>query len=211
MSGFQHDIAGGDGNLVITSVQSPDFVHGVSGWQISRNGNAEFNNVQARGQFFLAGANGSEIAIILSGNAPIIELVPQSVTHMTVSPEIFSVSTNPGTAAETMFTTVTSGKSGNDDAALQLFSEAANASTAAEAILEFGGFVAFTLTRAALSIAGAVQPGNGSGVGTGANIYSGTGAPTLSGTAGDLFIRKDGGSGSYLYRCTGGTSWTAFA
>jgi hypothetical protein len=45
MAGFAHDIAGGDGNLVIVSVQSPNFVHGVSGWRIARNGSAEFQDV----------------------------------------------------------------------------------------------------------------------------------------------------------------------
>jgi len=45
MAGFQHDIAGGSGDLVATSVQSPNFVHGVSGWQIARNGSAEFQDI----------------------------------------------------------------------------------------------------------------------------------------------------------------------
>lgn len=45
MSGFQHDIAGGGGDLVAVSVQSPNFVHGVSGWQIARDGSAEFQDV----------------------------------------------------------------------------------------------------------------------------------------------------------------------
>ena len=45
MSGFSHDIAGGDGDLVVSSVQSPNFVHGVSGWQIARDGSAEFQDV----------------------------------------------------------------------------------------------------------------------------------------------------------------------
>lgn len=40
-------------------------------------------------------------------------------------------------------------------------------------------------------------------------IYAGTGAPTIAGTTGDLYIRKDGGAGTWLYRCTSGTSWTA--
>lgn len=51
VSGFQHDIAGGNGNLVITSVQSPNFSTGVSGWQISKSGSAEFNNLTVRGTF----------------------------------------------------------------------------------------------------------------------------------------------------------------
>lgn len=46
MSGFQHDIAGGNGNLVIQSVKSPNFVHGESGWAINKDGSAEFHDIQ---------------------------------------------------------------------------------------------------------------------------------------------------------------------
>lgn len=55
MSGFAHAMAGGQGNLVIASFQSPQFVTGVSGWQVTKAGNAEFNNVVTRGEF--GGAN----------------------------------------------------------------------------------------------------------------------------------------------------------
>ncbi len=51
MSGFSHDIAGGQGNLVATSLQSPNFVSGVSGWQVTKLGDAEFNDVTVRGEF----------------------------------------------------------------------------------------------------------------------------------------------------------------
>jgi hypothetical protein len=39
------------GNLAIPSIQSPNFLHNVTGWQIDQNGNAEFNNLQIRGTF----------------------------------------------------------------------------------------------------------------------------------------------------------------
>lgn len=51
MSGFQHDIAGGNGDLVVTSVQSPNFVSGSAGWQIAKDGSAEFNDLVIRGTF----------------------------------------------------------------------------------------------------------------------------------------------------------------
>jgi hypothetical protein len=60
VTGFQHDIAGGSGNLVVTSLQSPNFVSGSAGWQVAKNGNAEFNNVTVRGTF--AGTNWIENA-----------------------------------------------------------------------------------------------------------------------------------------------------
>lgn len=45
MSGFAHDVAGGSGDLVIDSLQSPNFVHGISGWSINKDGSAEFHDV----------------------------------------------------------------------------------------------------------------------------------------------------------------------
>src|SRR5579884_2057320 len=62
MSGFAHDVAGGNGNLVITSVQSPGYVEGATGWQIRKDGSAEFNNLTIRGQF-----NGTDFEITQAG------------------------------------------------------------------------------------------------------------------------------------------------
>lgn len=49
MAGFTHSIAGGNGNLVIDSFQSPGFEAGVQGWQVTKDGDAEFNNADIRG------------------------------------------------------------------------------------------------------------------------------------------------------------------
>lgn len=51
MSGFQHDVAGGGGNLIIASLQSPNFESGSAGWQIAKDGSAQFNDVTVRGTF----------------------------------------------------------------------------------------------------------------------------------------------------------------
>jgi hypothetical protein len=45
-------ITQGLGNLAIPAIRSPNFVHGVSGWQIAKDGSAEFNNLTIRGTFF---------------------------------------------------------------------------------------------------------------------------------------------------------------
>lgn len=42
-------LTAGMGSLVIPSVQSPNFLTGVSGWQIRKDGSAEFNNIVIRG------------------------------------------------------------------------------------------------------------------------------------------------------------------
>jgi hypothetical protein len=56
-------ITNGYGNLSLPTVQSPNFVSGVSGWQISKNGNAQFNNLTIRGVFngtnFVINSNGA--------------------------------------------------------------------------------------------------------------------------------------------------------
>ncbi len=54
-----------------------------------------------------------------------------------------------------------------------------------------------------------VRMGNGTAIGGG--VMSGTGSPNgvITGAAGDAWIRTDGATGSWIYRCTGGTAWTA--
>jgi hypothetical protein len=49
---FQNSIVGGAGALVRALIKSPNFVTGVSGWIIRRDGSAEFNNLTLRGTFF---------------------------------------------------------------------------------------------------------------------------------------------------------------
>ena len=53
--GYFLGITAGMGNLVIPSVQSPNFVEGVSGWQIRKDGSVEFNNGVFRG-YIIGGA-----------------------------------------------------------------------------------------------------------------------------------------------------------
>ena len=50
MAGFQHAVAGGQGNLVIPQFQSPNFdLATQTGWAVLRNGDAYFFNVTATG------------------------------------------------------------------------------------------------------------------------------------------------------------------
>ena len=50
MAGFQHAIAGGQGNLVTPQLQSPNFdLATETGWAILRNGDAYFFNITAAG------------------------------------------------------------------------------------------------------------------------------------------------------------------
>lgn len=67
MTGFKHDIAGGGGNLVIPALQSPNYQPGVSGWQISKSGNAEFNDTTVRGTIAGSVFEGTDFEISTSG------------------------------------------------------------------------------------------------------------------------------------------------
>lgn len=198
MGGFKHDIAGGQGNLVIRALQSPDFAAGAQGWQVRRDGSVEFNNgtfrgtvsggvfagtdfeINPSGLFFysgpagpgtllltiagadgtdaygtaydagvwLHGSGGSAVALFTGSGTPAIAVIPAGIAHATVTPELFGFALSPGAAAEVMVAALTSGKeSGNDDAALQLFSQSADATVPARAVLEFGGTVGLTVTR----------------------------------------------------------------
>lgn len=46
---FNNDIAGGNGSLVRNWIQSQNYVAGSTGWRISKDGDAEFNNGTFRG------------------------------------------------------------------------------------------------------------------------------------------------------------------
>jgi hypothetical protein len=60
--GFANDIIGGAATLIRAAVQSANFVSNVSGWQITKNGDAQFNNLTIRGSF-----NGNDFIINSAG------------------------------------------------------------------------------------------------------------------------------------------------
>jgi hypothetical protein len=60
--GFGNPILGGTA-LIRDNIHSPDFITGVSGWSINKDGTAEFNGVTVRGTIILG--NGSTNTIIL--------------------------------------------------------------------------------------------------------------------------------------------------
>lgn len=65
--GWQHALAGGQGNLVAISFQSPDFLAGVRGWQLTRAGHLEANDVTVRGDVLVQAANLPPLAGFLDG------------------------------------------------------------------------------------------------------------------------------------------------
>ena len=60
---FSNPIVGGAGSLVRQSIHSPDYVAGVSGWTINKDGTAEFNSTAIRGDLKVTGDDGSVVWI----------------------------------------------------------------------------------------------------------------------------------------------------
>jgi hypothetical protein len=67
---FTNPIVGG-GNLVIPFIQSPNFVPGVSGWRISRNGDAEFASQTLRGPLIVIDPNTGLVVASISSTGNI--------------------------------------------------------------------------------------------------------------------------------------------
>lgn len=60
--GFPDAFAGNQGAILIEALKTPNYVAGVSGWTINRDGSAEFNNLSLRGTF-----SGTDYVINSSG------------------------------------------------------------------------------------------------------------------------------------------------
>jgi hypothetical protein len=52
MSGFSNSVVGGAQKLIRQAIQSPNFLTGIAGWIVRKDGSAEFNNLTIRGSFF---------------------------------------------------------------------------------------------------------------------------------------------------------------
>jgi hypothetical protein len=109
--GFNNSILAGQGTLIRTMIQSPNYVPGVSGWTINKDGSAEFNNLSIRGTFngtnytinsdgafFYSGtpAAGNLIQSLTShtGTDPFGNVYLQGVTTYTTISTIFAVNIN---------------------------------------------------------------------------------------------------------------------
>jgi len=65
--------------LIRSSIQSPNYVAGVSGWTINQDGSAEFNNATFRGTVLVDGSNNAYITIDNPGGNPQIQLRPDDI------------------------------------------------------------------------------------------------------------------------------------
>lgn len=106
---WEQPIAAGDGSLIFPALKSPNYVPGVSGWMISRDGDVEFGEGNYRGTILVSNSSGSFISIEPGTDSAFIDLQPaDSITPgVTFGPaEIFTGTFGAGgTEQTTLFLT----------------------------------------------------------------------------------------------------------
>jgi hypothetical protein len=129
---FNNSILAGT-TLVRDAMKSENYVAGTAGWQISRNGDAEFNNLVARGSFISGDGTGKHIAI--DGSTGLIEFytgdpeeaAPGSIQAQVNTPDPMAVLsmllTSPESSAPTQVATISlSSQGGNANGSNIFFS-----------------------------------------------------------------------------------------
>lgn len=84
---FGNPIIGGNNTLVREAIQSEGFATGVSGWRITRDGDAEFNSAEVRGVIIVSDPDGSRVTIFDEdpGDGAVIDLLPADDTPSPVA------------------------------------------------------------------------------------------------------------------------------
>lgn len=108
---FNNPVVGGEnGELIRRSIQSPDYVTGVSGWTINRDGSAEFNNVTIRfelgtGSILVGDPSNPQVAIGSTSNHAFIQF-PTNESFETSPAQIYA---DVGTITDTVLLHIDSG------------------------------------------------------------------------------------------------------
>jgi hypothetical protein len=80
-------IAAGDGSLIYPALKSPNYVAGVSGWKIDRNGSVEFADGTFRGDVQVsATTGGAYVAVQADAINAVIDINPPDVPGHTITP-----------------------------------------------------------------------------------------------------------------------------
>lgn len=78
MCGFTHSVAGGNGNLNTGSLQSPNFIAGSTGWQLTKDGNWEANAGTYRGTVTVGKPGQQQLVITDRGGEGQINFIPNN-------------------------------------------------------------------------------------------------------------------------------------
>jgi hypothetical protein len=119
---------------------------------ISAFGGTDQYGTQYGPGFYFTDNDGAYASLAASAGRPSFVFQAGGLLHSTLASFLLAQAVGAGTAAEIQLAVLSSGKSGGDDAALQLFGEAADASLPARAVLEFGGAVALVATGTQISV-----------------------------------------------------------
>lgn len=96
MSGFGNPIIGALGQLIRSAIRSVNYVAGLTGWQISRDGDAEFSNLTARGSLEAKDPDGSYVKITTDPTlGALVEMRPPDTAGTTIVPGRVSSGLNP--------------------------------------------------------------------------------------------------------------------
>lgn len=92
---FGNPILGGQGTLIRNAIKSPNYVPGVSGWSINKDGSAEFNDLVVRGSIIVNSSNGSSVQILANDGGRIV-FYPPTMTGITINDPASIYSNNSG-------------------------------------------------------------------------------------------------------------------
>lgn len=84
---WDNPIVAGDGSLIFPAIHSPDYVTGVSGWTINRDGTVEFAEGTFRGELIVSNASGAYLRALATGVLAEIQFqAPDSISGRVFGP-----------------------------------------------------------------------------------------------------------------------------
>ncbi len=95
MSGFGNAVVGGLGKLVREFIRSANYVAGVSGWTINRDGSAEFNNGTFRVGVIVGTAGNPQVIITTSGSDGVIQFPSGAAYELTAAELVAAAGGSP--------------------------------------------------------------------------------------------------------------------
>lgn len=96
---FGNPIVGANDTLIRNAIQSENFVTGVSGWRITKIGNAEFNSITIRDRIEIGPATGPQVIVDSTPTFGYIEFPTHGISEITAA-RILSTLLNPGAVNE---------------------------------------------------------------------------------------------------------------
>lgn len=211
---FSNPVVGGEnGELIRRSIQSPDYVAGVSGWTINRDGSAEFNNVTIRldlttGSIVVGPDTGPQVVIRISGGTGLIQFPTNSGDEATpASIQSDALTDESVLTIESAFMggSATSSKldlySGDDTVAIEPFVVLGAYGTAGNSILNLTGPYAYMDAPTFFVGNEIVASDDNPDANTPIRVVSGrvnTGTNTVTLVAGDTEITNTAATSTYL-------------